>query len=197
MSMRRCACGSVALPLVVILLAGVAPASGQTPGAAAPTAATPASLARVRQALAEPVAAKFDAAQPEPLPYFPEQPFWTRRRIGIAIGIAGAATAATVALFKEKELRGIKSDLEELPPGSNDAWAAMREEADLVMKERNFWMAAAIGVGGVTAAYAIALRSYEIPIVRPPRTATPGSRRATVGLRPLSTMRGLALRLSF
>ena len=197
MSMRRCACGSVALPLVVILLAGASPASGQTASAAATTAATPASLARVRQALAEPGGAKFDVAQPDPLPYFPEQPFWTRRRIGIAIGIGAAATAATVALFKEKELRGLKSDLEDLPAGSNDQWAALRDEADLVMKERNFWMAAAIGVGGFTAAYAIALRSYEIPIVRPPRTATPGARRATVGLRPLSTMRGLTLRLSF
>ena len=195
MSKRRCACGSVALPLVVSLLAGTAPASAQTPNAAATTAVTPASLTRVRQALAEPGGARFDAAQPEPPPYAPEQPFWTRRRVGIAVGIAAAATAATVALFKEKELRGIKSDLEGLPPGANDDWAALREEADLVMKERNFWLAAAIGVGGVTAGYAIALRSYEIPIVRPPRTTTPGARRATVGLRP--TMRGLLLRWSF
>lgn len=196
MSTRRCACGSVALSLVVSLLAGAAPASGQTPNvAAATTAVTPASLARVKQALAEPGGATFDIAQPEPQPYRPEQPFWTRRRVGIAIGIGAAATAATVALFKEKELRGLKSDLEGLPPGANDEWAALREEADAVMKERNFWLAAAIGVGGVTAGYAIALRSYEIPIVRPPRTATPGARRATVGLRP--TMRGLMLRWSF
>jgi hypothetical protein len=180
-----------------MLLAGAPPASGQTPNAAVTTAATPASLARVKQALAEPGGARFDAAQPEPLPYFPEQPFWTKRKVGIAIGIGAAAMAGTFALFKEKELRGLKSDLEALPPGANDEWAAMHEEADLVMKERNFWTAAAIGVGGVTVGYAIALRSYEIPIVRPPRTATPGARRATVGLRPLSTMRGLMLRWSF
>ena len=98
-------------------------------------------------------------------------------------------------MFKEKELRGLKSDLEDLPPGSNDEWAALREEADDVLKERNFWMAAAIGVGGVTAAYAIALRNYEIPIVRPPQSKAPGVRRATVGLRP--TMRGLVLRWRF
>lgn len=197
MWMRRCACGSVALSLVGILLAGAAPASGQTPNVAGTTAVTPASLARVKQALAEPGGVRFDTAQPEPLPYFPEKPFWTKRKVGIAIGIGAAAMAGTFALFKEKELRGLKSDLEALPPGANDEWAAMHEEADLVMKERNFWLAAAIGVGGVTAGYAIALRSYEIPIVRPPRTAMPGARRATVGLRPLSTMRGLMLRWSF
>jgi hypothetical protein len=197
MLMRRCASGSVALSLVVVLLAGAAPASGQTPSAAAATTVTPASLARVKQALAEPGGARFELSQPEPLPYFPERPFWTRRKVAIAVGIGAAAMAGTFALFKEKELRGIKSDLEALPPGANDEWAAMRSEADLVMKERNFWMAAAIGVGGVTAGYAIALRSYEIPIVRPPRTATPGARRDTVGLRPLGTMRGLILRWSF
>ncbi|HET9269937.1 MAG TPA: hypothetical protein VFO31_17295 [Vicinamibacterales bacterium] len=192
--MRRRGWASVALSLAVTLLFESAPAFAQAPeSASVPTVA--ASLARVKQALAEPGGARFDVAPQEPQPYFPEQPFWTKRRVGIAIGIAGAATAATVALFKEKELRGLKSDLEDLPPGSNDEWAALREEADLVMKERNFWLAAAIGVGGFTAAYAIALRSYEIPIVRPPRTATPGARRATVGLRP--TMRGLMLRWSF
>jgi len=39
MLMRRCASGSVALSLVVSVLAGAAPASGQTPSAAAATAA--------------------------------------------------------------------------------------------------------------------------------------------------------------
>ena len=103
------------------------------------------------------------------MPYFPEQTFWNKRRVAIAVGISAAAAAATFALFKEKELRGIKSDLEGLPPGSNDEWAALREDADDVMKERNFWMAAAIAVGGVTAGYAIALRTYESPIAGPPR----------------------------
>lgn len=194
MLMRRRAWAPVALALAVSLLLEAAPAFAQAPDAAS-ASSTAASLARVKQALLSEPGARFDAAQPEPPPYAPEQPFWTRRRVGIAVGIGAAATAATVALFKEKELRGLKSDLEGLPPGANDEWAALREQADAVMKERNFWLAAAIGVGGVTAGYAIALRSYEIPIVRPPRTATPGARRATVGLRP--TMRGLMLRWSF
>ncbi len=192
MLMRRRVWAPVAFALVVSLLPAT-PAFAQSPDAASPSGA--ASLTRVKQALlAEPGSARFDV-QPEPVPYFPEQPFWTRRRVAIAIGIGAAATAATVALFKEKELRGLKSDIEALPPGANDEWAAMREEADLVLKERNFWLAAAVGVGGVTAAYAIALRNYEIPIVRPPRSTAPGARRTTVGLRPMA--RGLMLRWSF
>jgi hypothetical protein len=172
------------------LLIDAAPAFAQ----ASDSAGHVASVARVKSALAQPAGVNFDV-QPEPQPYFPPEPFWTGRRVAIAIGIAGAATAATMALFREKELRGIKSDLESLPPGSNDEWAALRDEADSVMKSRNFWMAAAIGVGGVTAGYAIALRSYDIPIVGPPRGSNAGTRRATLGLRP--TMRGLVLRWSF
>lgn len=194
MSMRRRVWAPVAFALVLSLLLPAAPVFAQAPDAASPVASA-ASLARVKQALlADPGAATFDA-QPDPLPYFPEQPFWTKRRVAIAIGIGAAASTAMIALFKEKELRGLKSDIEDLPPGSNDEWAAMREEADLVMKERNFWLAAAVGVGGVTAAYAIALRNYEIPIIRPPHSTAPGARRATVGLRPMA--RGLMLRWSF
>jgi hypothetical protein len=189
MSMRRRGWASVALPLAALLLVDAAPALAQ-----ALDSSSAASLARVKHALAASSAVTVEI-QPDPPPYLPDPPFWNKRRVAIAIGIAGAATAATVAMFKEKELRELKSDLQDLPPGANDEWAAMREEADLVQKERNFWLAAAIGVGGVTAAYAIALRNYEIPIVRPPRGATPGARRATVGLRPMP--RGLMLRWSF
>lgn len=191
--MRGPAWARVALPLACILLLEAAPAFAQAPESAG-AARTAASLARVKQALAGPGGVKFDT-QPKPLPTYPEQRFWTGRRVGMAVGIGAAAAATVVAWFKEKELRELKSDLESLPPGSNDEWAAIRDEADGVMKERNFWMAAAIGVGGFTAAYAIALRTYEIPIVRPPRSVRPGAPRATLGLRP--TMRGLMLRWSY
>jgi hypothetical protein len=193
MSKRRRGWPSVAFPLAVVLLLQAAPAAAQTPDPNNPI--TAASVARVKRALADPPRAKLDAGPQEPLPTFPEQPYWTRRRVAIWSGVAAAGVAATFAWFKEKELRDIKSDLEALPPGSNDAWAEMRDEADKVMKERNFWMAAAIGVGGVTAAYAIALRNYDIPIIGPPRGSKPGSRASTVRLRPMP--RGVTLLWNF
>ena len=194
MMRRRRGWASVALPLVVILGAESVPALAQSPNGSG--AVTTASVARVKQALAQPERARFeDAAQPEPLPYFPERPYWTRRKVAIWSGFAAAGAATMMAWLRDRELADLKSQIEALPPGSNDQWAELRDEADTVMKARNFWMAAAIGVGGVTAAYAIALRNYEIPIVRAPRGSTPGARRSTLGVQP--GLRGLALRWRF
>ena len=190
---RRRGWASVALPLVVILFAESAPALAQSPNGGG--AVTTASVDRIKQALAQPERAKFDQDQPEPLPYFPERPYWTKRKVAIWTGFAGAGVAAMMAWMRDRELSDLKSEIEALPPGSNDEWAELRDEADTVMKARNFWMAAAIGVGGVTAAYAIALRTYEIPIVRRPRGSTPGARRSTLGVQP--GLRGLALRWRF
>jgi hypothetical protein len=193
MSMRCRDWPSVALPLAVVLLLDAAPVAAQTSSVVTPI--PPASIERVKHALAEPPRVKLETGPQEPQPYFPEQPYWTPRKVAIWAGFAGAGAAATMAFIRDRELRGLKEDIQALPPGANDAWAEMRDEAESVMKARNFWMAAAIGVGGVTAAYAIALRNYDIPIIGPPRGSRPGVRGSTVRLRPVP--RGLTLLWNF
>jgi hypothetical protein len=94
------------------------------------------------------------------LPQVEPPSFWTKRRVGLVAGFGTAAAAGVMAWQRERDLRVRKSELQSLPSGANDEWARQFDEAEGVMKDRNFWAGVAASVGGVTIAYMFASRSH-------------------------------------
>jgi hypothetical protein len=143
-------------------MAGTANAAAQTPDRRPASA----SLDRVSRAIAAVFAPASQAGGAQTidqqLPPESPRPFWTERRINLVAGFGAAAAAGVVAFQKERDLRLRKRQIEALPPGSNDEWARQYDEAQRVLKDRNFWGAVAGGVGGVMSAYMFASRSHAI-----------------------------------
>jgi hypothetical protein len=163
------------LPLAGALALAAAPANAQTSGRE--PGAPPRGIILPR------TAARFDqTAAPAPQDPAVTREFWTRRRIALVSGASAAGFAGFMAIWQERDLRARKSAIEALPDGAVEEWTSQRHEAENVMKDRNFWGAAAIGLAGVTILYAISPNFYEMSF---PRPGSRGPGRSVVRIRPL------------
>jgi hypothetical protein len=97
--------------------------------------------------------------------------FWTTKKLVLIGGLGASAAAAMLAWRREEDLRARVSQLQALPAGSVDEWNRQHSEAEEVLADRDFWSAVAVGVGSVTAVYAITSRSLKLGAGRP----VPGS----------------------
>jgi hypothetical protein len=126
----------------------------------------------------------------------PGEPFWTKRKIALIGGTGASLTAGAIAVVRERDLRYVKRQMEGLPPGATDEWNRRLADANGLLNARNFWGAVAIGVGSVTAVYALTSGSPDLSVVRRmPASASAG--KPTWDLRLNLVMPGVSVAWSF